>query len=377
MPRTGPQGVTNEDVARRAGVTYIYAPPTNQPAPVDQGALISYLIGGQAPGYGMKYGGFPTAAYGQAAVEGQAFGIADLARQAAQQAAQREYDLTQTSHDEALANRQAVASKYRFNYQQSPLVEAVDYPTDGTGMQKLLAKARLKAAVETQRAGREAELQGMQDVVTSQYDKDIATQVTPSRQLAEAIGAYSPSQLAQQIAVSRYGYDPMLAAGLFGAQTDIAYDTQSQALQKAQLRAQGYNIDMTADEMLAATLSPEDYNAYKLQQANRAYESATKPDYSQQDVALYGLYGTTPSNDAEREIMLDPQFATLVENSKTAMLASKSLTPAAVASQIARNYVNGGGDPARAVLLEDILSRYAFLVQNPLNQVDIPDTAGV
>ena len=369
--------MTNEDVARRAGVTYIYAPPTNQPAPVDQGALISYLIGGQAPGYGMKYGGFPTAAYGQAAVEGQAFGIADLARQAAQQAAQREYDLTQASRNEALANRQAVASKYRFNYQQSPLVEAVDYPTDGTGMQKLLAKARLKAAVETQRAGREAELQGMQDVVTSQYDKDIATQVTPSEQLAEAIGAYSPSQLAQQIAVSRYGYDPMLAAGLFGAQTDIAYDAQAQALQKAQMRARGYNIDMTADEMLAATMLPEEYNAYKLQQAEKARQNALKPDYSQEDIALYEIYGTTPSNDAEREIMRDEQFARIVEESKIIMRQSKSITPAAVASQLARNYANAGADSVRALLLEDILSRYAFLVQNPLNQVDIPDTAGV
>ena len=100
-PRTGPRGVTNEDVANRAGVTYVYAPETPaQQNQMNQQALLSYVLGGQAPGYGMKYGGFPTAGYGQAAIEGQAFGIADLARQAAQQAAVREAELKQIAGED-------------------------------------------------------------------------------------------------------------------------------------------------------------------------------------------------------------------------------------------------------------------------------------
>lgn len=362
-PRTGPRGVTNEDVANRAGVTYVYQPET--PAQQQQ-ALLSYVLGGEAPGYGMKYGGFPTAGYGQSAIEGQAFGIADLARQAAQQAAVREAELKGAASEDVGRNLQTVASKYRYDYRPSAQVRETGMAVGeaDTPLKQLIARAQMKAAVESEREGRQTELKNLQEPIFRKLETDIRSQVEPYRQVSQTLGAYSPSQLAQQIAVSRYGYDPMLAAGLFGGQTDINYATQVQGLEEAQRRAMGYDTSLTNDEILAQTLSPEEFQAYQLAKANAAYENATKPNYSQEDVALFDVYGTTPSNESERQIMLDPSFRTLVEKSKQRMLeADAAINPNAEIANIVREFAQTGGNPAYAVMLDDILSRFSFLVE--------------
>lgn len=359
-PRTGPRGVTNQDVADRAGVSYVAVPQSSQPAPVDQSALLSYVLGGQAPGYGMKYGGFPTAGYGQAAIEGQAFGIADLARQAAQQAAAREAELNLAAQQDEMNNRRAIASRYRYNYQQSPEMKAVDFDSDTRPLDVI--RGRYARALEEQSTQREAGLQRMQDKVKRQLESDIASQVTPYKQVSEAL-SFSPSQLAQQIAVSRYGYDPMLAAGLFGTEMDLDY---SDRVQQAQRQALG--LGLSNDEYLFELLGPEGYKEYQQNKALQAYENVMQPDYDQQDLALYEFFGTVPSNEVEREIMLDEDFQRLVGESRESLrLADKAISPSSVVAQIARNYMEAGGDPVRAMLLEDILTRYSFLVQ-PLGE---------
>lgn len=368
-PRTGPRGVTNQDVANRAGVSYVAAPQSSQPAPVDQSALLSYVLGGQAPGYGMKYGGFPTAGYGQAAIEGQAFGIADLARQAAQQAAAREAELNFAAQQDVMNNRRAVASKYRFNYQQSPAIEAVDFPADGNAAQQMLARGRLKAAVDAQRTQREAGLQRMQDKVERQLESDFASQVTPYQQVSEAL-SYSPSQLAQQIAVSRYGYDPMLAAGLFGGQTDIKYATQAQSLEEARRRAEGYDTSLSNDEILASTMSPEEFYQYQLDKANAAYENLYAPDYTDVDRNLQEVYGVDPSSivnvdtDTARQIMSDNTFLASVNSYRASMETNEDdfMSGEEAANAYAKDYLASTGDPVRAQILRDILRQYSFLI---------------
>jgi len=369
-PRTGPRGVTNEDVANRAGVTYVYAPETPaQQNQMNQQALLSYVLGGQAPGYGMKYGGFPTAAYGQAAIEGQAFGIADLARQAAQQAAIKEQELNFGAQQDIMNNRQAIASKYRFNYQQSPEIEAVDFPVDGNAAQRMLARGRLKAAVDAQRTTREAELQGLQDKVATQLESDFASQVTPYQQVGEAL-SYSPSQLAQQIAVSRYGYDPMLASGLFGGATDIKYGTQVQNLEEAQRRAMGYDTSLSNDEILARTMGPEEFYQYQLDKANAAYENLYAPDYTDVDRNLQEVYGVDPSSivnvdtDVAREAMSDNTFLASVNAYRASMETNEDdfMSGEEAANAYAKDYLASTGDPARAQILLDILRQYSFLI---------------
>ncbi len=360
-PRTGPRGVTNEDVANRAGVTYVYRPET--PAQ-QQEALLSYVLGGQAPGYGMKYGGFPTAGYGQAAIEGQAFGIADLARQAAQQAVVREAELKRIAGDDLMGNRQAIASKYRFNYQQSPEIDAVDFPSDGTPMQKLLAKAKLKSAVEAQRASREAELEELQKPVTSQYQADIASQVDPYRQIAERLN-YSPSQLAQQIAVSRYGYDPMLAAGLFDTQMDMDYYDRAQ-----QAERQALGFGSTNEEYLFDLLGPEAYRQYQENKALQAYESVFAEDFSETDRNLQEAYGVDPSSivnidtDTARQVMNDNTFLTDVNTYRDLMATNEQdfISGEEAANSYAKEYLELTGDPVRAQILLDILRQYSFLI---------------
>lgn len=360
-PRTGPRGVTNEDVANRAGVTYVYRPET--PAQ-QQEALLSYVLGGQAPGYGMKYGGFPTAGYGQAAIEGQAFGIADLARQAAQQAAVREAELQRIAGEDLMGNRQAMASKYRFNYQQSPEIDAVDFPSDGTPMQKLLAKAKLKSAVEAQRASREAELEELQKPVASQYQADIASQVDPYRQVAEGLN-YSPSQLAQQIAVARYGYDPMLAAGLFDTQMDMDYYDRAQ-----QAERQALGFGSTNEEYLFDLLGPEEYRKYQENKALQAYESVFAEDFSETDRNLQEAYGVDPSSivnidtDTARQVMNDNTFLASVNAYRASMETNEDdfMSGEEAANAYARDYLASTGDPVRAQILLDILRQYSFLI---------------
>lgn len=367
-PRTGPRGVTNQDVADRAGVSYVAVPQSSQPAPVDQSALLSYVLGGQAPGYGMKYGGFPTAGYGQAAIEGQAFGIADLARQAAQQAAVRKAELKLAAQQDVMNNRRAIASRYRYNYQQSPEMKAVDFESDTRPLDVI--RGRYARAVEEQRTQREAGLQRMQDKVERQLESDFASQVTPYQQVSEAL-SYSPSQLAQQIAVSRYGYDPMLAAGLFGGQTDIKYNTQKQEIEEARLRAMGYDTSLSNDEILASTMSPEEFYQYQLDKANAAYENLYAPDYTEVDRSLQEAYGVDPSSivavstDVAREAMSDDTFLASVNAYRASMQTNEDdfMSGEEAANAYARDYLASTGDPVRAQIMLDILRQYSFLIE--------------
>lgn len=366
-PRTGPRGVTNEDVANRAGVTYVYAPETPaQQNQVNQQALLSYVLGGQAPGYGMKYGGFPTAGYGQAAIEGQAFGIADLARQAAQQAAVRKAELrsatdrqlrtaeSQTASEMRRAQRQAASTFGGLSESEDPMARYIGQKITGSRFQDLSGE-------------READLGRRTTSIETQLESDLTSQVDPYQQISEALN-YSPSQLAQQIAVSRYGYDPMLASGLFGTQMDIDYSDRVQQAQRQEL-----GLDLSNDEYLFNILGPEGYREYQENKALQAYENVMQPNYDQEDLALYEFFGTVPGNEVEREIMLDEDFQRLVgEGRESLRLADKATNPNAVVAKIARNYMEAGGDPVRAMLLQDILTQYSFLVKPLGINVDLP-----
>jgi len=366
-PRTGPRGVTNQDVADRAGVSYVAVPPSSQPAPVDQSALLNYVLGGQAPGYGMKYGGFPTAGYGQAAIEGQAFGIADLARQAAQQAAVREADIRLATDRQLRTAESQTASDMRRAQRQASTGLGAGLSQSENPMGRYIGQKIIGSRFQDLSAQREAELGRRTAVIEKQLESDFASQVDPYRQVSEAL-SYSPSQLAQQIAVSRYGYDPMLAAGLFGTEMDLDYSDQ---VQQAQRQALG--LGLSNDEYLFELLGPEGYKEYQQNKALQAYENVMQPDYDQQDLALYEFFGTVPSNEVEREIMLDEDFQRLVgEGRESLRLADKAISPSSVVAQIARNYMEAGGDPVRAMLLEDVLTRYSFLVQPLGVNVDLP-----
>jgi hypothetical protein len=98
-PRTGPRGVTIEDVRRvadqgtdtgdRAGYTFTRRTPGIVgliPGTTARG-MLTQIIGGPSSGYGMKYGGYPTQSQWQDAILGQAAQAPELAAQMADQAA--------------------------------------------------------------------------------------------------------------------------------------------------------------------------------------------------------------------------------------------------------------------------------------------------
>jgi len=364
-PRTGPRGVTNEDVANRAGVTYVYAPETPaQQNQVNQQALLSYVLGGQAPGYGKKYGGFPTAGYGQAAIEGQAFGIADLARQAAQQAAVREAELyssadrqlrpieSQTASEMRRAQRQAESTFGGLSESEDPMARYIGQKITGSRFQDLSAQ-------------READLERQQAPIRTQLESDIASQVEPARQIGQTLGAFTPSQLAQEIAVSRYGYDPMLAAGLFGGQMDVDYYDRAR-----QAERQALGFGSTNEEYLFDLLGPEEYRKYQENKALQTYDQVFAPDYSETDRNLQEAYGVDPSSivnidtDTARQIMNDNTFLASVNSYRTSMETNQDdfVSGEEAANAYAKDYLASTGDPIRAQILLDILRQYSFLI---------------
>jgi hypothetical protein len=296
-----------------------------------------------------------------------------LARQAQELAAMREIELGDIAASKIAPERLAMGAKYRYDYRPNEAMRNVGaaFNKAETPLQRMLAQAQLQSAVESQRASRQQELTAREAPILAQYESDVAQQVAPARSLAEALGSFTPSQLAQQIAVSRYGYDPMLASGLFGAQTNLDYADQQQAIQDAQLRAMGYNTGLSTDEILAQQLSPEEFQQYQINKALGSYKN-TMTDYTQEDQNLFSAYGVVPSNNMERQVMLDPKFYNIVEQSKTAMMEQSGVNPTAAASAIARQYlIDNPNQTARAVMLEDILRNYAFVIEDPTSGYNI------
>jgi len=102
-----------------------------------------------------------------------------------------------------------------------------------------------------------------------------------------------------------------------------------------------------------------------------------QPDYTQDDIDIYEAYGVIPSNNEEREIMLDPSFLQDVQEAKTRLSeADKALSADPVIADLVGNYYRNTGNPARAILLENILSQFSFLVRpigaNISRDVNIP-----
>lgn len=346
--RTGPQGVTNADVARRAGVNYAPAGLDNSSPPVNYDALIQYILGPQAPGYGQKYGGYPTAEYAKQAVLGQAFGMSDLAQQAAQY---------------AQSNASDVYKKY------APQVKEVTNYANNLNDSRL-SRGRMLEEVGSSPALRSAERAATRSDLTNQF----ANETAPSRNLADAFGAYTTSDFARQIAEKRYGYDPMLAAGLFGQDVNLSYDSQQQALADMQMRSQYPTFGMTQDEILANTMTPEEYSQYQYDKAYSSYNNVYDDTmFTELDNELIQAYGVDPSSitvyptETVREAMQSPDFLTLVQtslqNMKTYADADVGLTGTEIASKAAQDYNDQNpGQIVRAKILYEILKQLSFSV---------------
>lgn len=96
-PRTGPQGVSMDDLRKVTGRITRIQPTAQRMLPVNQ--VVSNIVGGPLPTYGKKYGGYPTGEQFQQAILGSLDPFVVARQLAADQAAQ---------------NRAALAAQVRF-----------------------------------------------------------------------------------------------------------------------------------------------------------------------------------------------------------------------------------------------------------------------
>lgn len=420
-PRTGPRGATVQnliDVARFGlpALPRTTIPQTASPYELPENLATeaqSSIVGGPGPGYGLKYGGFPSASQWQQAIMGEAMGayeLADLARQQAAQADLRYYDeltgrvgervapiaslagvrpganLSAQDREKLMAGYQGV-QKFGRTPEYLAALDSQNADKFGLfGQQGETANQIMRRAYESmlnapnldvnQRAAVEQRTKELGWFPEEQalYERRRAADpyVAAPEQLASMIESTPISQYAQQIAVARYGMDPALAAGMFGPQTDINYQKM---MNDAQLYSMGYTGDTTG-EFILRNRGPEAYQQYMNQLADDALygTEAEQQRYLDeldaqenraldQDIAnTYGFYpeefGDIPAEEV-RTRANDPTFQDIYTQSIDAIMGGAFNVDEAEAAYM--NYLKQTGDSVGARILQEAISKFDFV----------------
>lgn len=196
------------------------------------------------------------------------------------------------------------------------------------------------------------------------YDAALAQQVTPYDTLAEGIGNIPLSQLAQQMAVQRYGYDPALAQGLFDQGVDI------QALQDEQTLYGLMNpqLSYSPEERILQYEGQEGLDLYNQQQAQTSlYGTPTEQtaleqqQFAELDTNLFGVYASTPAEvyaenpNVAREYMADPTFLSEFQAGVTQIAGAGQGLQTTAASQFLSDYYSANADPVRSRIMEKLI----------------------
>jgi hypothetical protein len=432
--RTGPRGTTIQDVAQVASGQKPVRPATQwpaeppAPAPIDVQSVYDSLIGAPLATAGEKYGGFPTAAQAEAFVRGQTYN-AFLARQMAAEEAAR---LAKPLQEDYLFNldplRGGVAGqKYQENrailHAGTPTViplsdaaikriedrydnedqrrRAVDAAKIAASQRRVtvgsletLARQMAGGKEPTQQdyyaanmarmnAARGASGEGGFANAVAMVTPDLqaalqreldASGASRQQEIADAIGAIAPSDLMQRIAVEQLGYDPALAAGLFPASENLAYQQMLIGERNAQLMAQG--IDPTANEaeLVLAQYGQEGLDQYQRQQAEYAMYGTPSQQLAAQkneqdainaqaDADIIDQYGFDPNNvsnveaDQVRQLMTDPQFTSYLEDGRE-QIVGEGKDALEVAQDIAEKYREATNQTLGAEALRQILASF-------------------
>lgn len=341
--RIGPRGVTIEDVARVAeqgadGMPYTgaggytFSRPNQRPVSAQLPSMQKFLesiVGGPAPTYGEKYGGYPTLTMMKSAIEGIGAAVPLARRMAEQEAARREALLTETAMRDVSLAPDTAATRRLQEYNttfgrpmaENPAVVSAQRELDRAiaegapapdieAARRMLQNANYGAAMERRNLtafagteegdfidpttgqpsrglvttpgaiqaigatpianlGRELAPKSVYPEVQRQLAERMAAEVDPYRQFASQIAEQPMSQYLQAIAQSRFGVDPALAAGLFGPETDINYMRTQRDLDR-ELMYQAYGIDptVTMEDMILESQGPDalmEYRNAKLQ----------------------------------------------------------------------------------------------------------------
>lgn len=402
--RVGPGGTTVSDLARvayegipgwRPGMAPSAAPVAPAPAPLDEASILSGLVGGPQPGYGKKYGGYPTAAYFTNAVKGAAYNQLLAGQMAAEEAARLSEPYQQTyARETDITNPYSTAGK---TYQQNQATLATPLATLAMKMAGGMpskedyygaSMARMNAA---RGAGDVYGETGMPLPIAEQVQQNaMLSAEAPARraleaglrqsgaeryqQLADLIGGLAPSDLMQQIAVQQYGYDPALAAGLFTPSEDLAYQQMLNDAYNAQI-ARDYGIDVgwSVAETILNTQGPEALAAWQQQRAQDAiYGTPAERAAAEQDQLdaenavidqqIMQAYNFDPKKvsgvdaDVVRSLMSNPTFADALTQAEKDILDGGD--PYSIASNVAQQYADDTNDMMGAVALGKILASF-------------------
>lgn len=349
-PRQGIGGVTLQNVANvgRFGSqampqnqmasttqnrpTRFFNPPGTSPKISDED-LEAFLFGDVSPTAGARYAGFPTQSAWESAITGRAYDIlgqANLARQLAQQ-----------EEDRILGELSADAARREAKYQSdidralAPLAPPSVKDLFTGGFRGQLEQMPTTIPTVQENLGR---AMATRDIVGATVDereadralRQLSTNVDPSLNLSQQILAYTPAELAQEIAVRQYGMNPQLAAGTFGPDWESQYYNDLVALDTAQRdyeRMQQGFYPETMEETIFRVGGVEALNQYREDAASKAMGtdpvSIAEEEERQQsglndevdDVLADQYFGITPGQITSkvdepiiRSVMNDPRF---------------------------------------------------------------------
>lgn len=406
-PRTGPQGVSMEDLRRAAGAT---RPPASRLATTPRGLPIeqtlSTMVGGPLPTAGKKYGGFPTAELAKTYVIGQLQGAVDLEnflgrrqQDLSTQAANRYLDLLteQYAPNQRITGRPGEPAPVAFEEYETPsrLGPMVQYrPTEYTrGVEdapavKQAATNLFRAKVEelagrqTGAGIREAEAnlaRATRDEVSRRrasemgarvgYESEYERAVLPVQQTLSELQSIPRSQLAQQIATTQLGYSPALAAGEFGGE----FNREQMLREFAQ---QGVYPDQSVGEYILMNEGPEAFAQFQQNEAqlqlNKQAETFRTAEDERRDLALEQAVGVPVEVVAgkydlgsARAVMNNPAWVrslseavTNLQNETDAMTVEEKT---AYARRLASGYTAILG-PVQAQMLLNALLSFEFLL---------------
>lgn len=406
----GIRGVTIDDVADVAangssslgGYTFTRRQAQPRPFGMNTQDIINKMTGMRLNTAGEKYSGYPTQSAQEAAILGSIepfYALGDYARQlAAQQAGdivsaiERPYgagaDFAVTQGPIAIPGvGQGGFVDVAAGNELDPRVQAAQLAANKAyaelGIGKLLgrdvsreaadqAQADLALATRNATAGRLAEAAGAAGRGAETY----ASTIAPATQFAEDVYSTPRYELARQMATNYFGMDPALAYGTFTPQVDINYLNMMQDLKSAQNLARGIDPNAT----VADTLLQQDPTGQKLQEyqnmlaeqalikAEEGINSTAEDEYDAQLEQFLGVSVETAAGDLPRSTaryyLAQPDFQDAIDTYVQQMTDMRELsgeTPKEYISRLVRNYVNDGGDPIAAIILENILVSFEFL----------------
>jgi hypothetical protein len=336
---------------------YVYLPPPTTPPATTAIDYAALLAGQPAPTYGQKYGGMPTAEYFKALNIGAAQQARSVGELAAMQAQQREQGLK--TYYESFAAKEFDANpinKPRY-FLKDPVTSTNPYdsnevkPTNKNTFGQLVNN--YLAQSDTEKKFRPA------------IERDYNTQVRPYQDLADNILKIPLSQLAQQIAVQRYGYDPGLAQGLFDQSVDIQALTDEQNL----YGLQNPSLSYSPEERIYQQYGQEGLDLYNQQQAQTSlYGTPTEQtalkqqEFAELDTNLFMAYASTPAEvyaenpNLARLYMTDSAFLTEYQAGVTQIAGAGQGLQETAANEFLLNYYNEVGDPVRSQIMESLIN---------------------